>query len=100
MKPLTMRGFFWLKKKNMIELITSKNIPRDPNSLIKFNNLENLHVMKYGGTSVGSSEAVIKTVDIFKKYYLENIPLVIVTSAMSGVTNRLVLISELARDKQ
>jgi len=47
-------------------------------------------VMKFGGTSVGSSRAIIQTVNIIKEYQQKSEQLVVVVSAMSGVTNLLI----------
>lgn len=47
-------------------------------------------VMKFGGTSVGSPEAMMRTVNIIKKQCQEWKQLVVVISAMSGITNLLV----------
>ena len=46
-------------------------------------------VMKFGGTSVGSVEALTQAVDIVMQYKAEWDRLVVVVSAMSGVTNAL-----------
>ena len=46
-------------------------------------------VMKFGGTSVGSSEAVQQVVEIVRSAKLDWPRLVIVASALSGVTNLL-----------
>lgn len=48
-----------------------------------------LIVMKFGGTSVGSVDALNKVVEIVTKYRQEGHQLVVVVSAMSGVTNLL-----------
>src|SRR5262245_63247498 len=45
--------------------------------------------MKFGGTSVGSVEALTKVVGIVRKSKQEGHELVVVVSAMSGVTNLL-----------
>lgn len=50
--------------------------------------------MKFGGTSVGSVPAIDRTAEIIKSHYDETQPPVIVLSAMSGITNRLVAICE------
>lgn len=47
-----------------------------------------LLIMKFGGTSVGSSSAIRQTAQIIQRYK-ENARLVVVVSAMSGVTNGL-----------
>ncbi len=48
-----------------------------------------LIVMKFGGTSVGSIEALTKVKDIVKTYKEKEHDIVVVVSAMSGVTNLL-----------
>lgn len=48
-----------------------------------------LLVMKFGGTSVGSVEALNKVIEIITKSKREGHDLVVVVSAMSGVTNLL-----------
>lgn len=54
-----------------------------------------MKVLKFGGTSVGS-EAAIRQVAAIIKSDLKNGPLVVVASAMSGVTDQLVKVGELA----
>ncbi len=44
-------------------------------------------VMKFGGTSVGSAQAITQTVDIIQNARTDWDRVVVVTSAMSGVTN-------------
>ena len=46
-------------------------------------------VMKFGGTSVGDAAAMAQTVDIVRQAHLEWPRLVVVTSALSGMTNLL-----------
>ncbi len=46
-----------------------------------------IKVMKFGGTSVGSVDAMLRTADIIKR---ESASKVVVVSAMSGVTNGLI----------
>ena len=46
-------------------------------------------VMKFGGTSVGSTEALINATQIIREAHVEWQRVVVVTSAMSGVTNLL-----------
>ena len=55
-------------------------------------------VMKFGGTSVGSSAAILQTANIIQqqKSLWEN--LVVVVSAMSGVTDQLILSARLAAE--
>jgi bifunctional aspartokinase / homoserine dehydrogenase 1 len=48
-----------------------------------------LQVMKFGGTSVGDAMCIARTAQIVAKAAREN-PCVVVVSAMSGVTNRLI----------
>lgn len=50
----------------------------------------NTLVMKFGGTSVGSSRAIRQTMNIIKEYQKKGEQLVVVVSAMSGVTNLLI----------
>lgn len=51
-------------------------------------------VMKFGGTSVGSAEAIRRVCDIVQTRLLQQ-P-VVVTSAVSGITNKLVRLAKLA----
>jgi len=46
-------------------------------------------VIKFGGTSVGSIEKIKKVADIIKKRFDEGNQIIVVVSAMSGVTNEL-----------
>ena len=46
-------------------------------------------VMKFGGTSVGSADALVKAIQIVKDARAEYPRVVVITSAMSGVTNLL-----------
>ncbi len=48
-----------------------------------------LLVMKFGGTSVGSTEAIVQAADIVLEQAGEWDQLVVVVSAMSGVTDAL-----------
>jgi aspartokinase/homoserine dehydrogenase 1 len=50
---------------------------------------KNTLVMKFGGTSVGSGEAITRAVDIIRQAKAEWQNVAVVTSAMSGVTNLL-----------
>lgn len=47
-------------------------------------------VMKFGGTSMGSAQAIDQVATILTEHYYADNPIVAVVSAMSGVTNRLV----------
>jgi bifunctional aspartokinase / homoserine dehydrogenase 1 len=50
--------------------------------------IQSLRVMKFGGTSVGDADCIEKVVEIVRSSFRES-DLVVVVSAMSGVTNRL-----------
>src|SRR5258706_13451842 len=52
-----------------------------------------LQVMKFGGTSVGDSECIRRAAEIVARASLEGAVLVVV-SAMSGVTNQLVMAAQ------
>ena len=47
-------------------------------------------VLKFGGTSVGNVENIRKVANIIKKKHEENNEIIVVVSAMSGITNDLV----------
>ena len=47
-------------------------------------------VLKFGGTSVGSIDRIKKVADIITKYLKKNYKVIVLSSAMSGVTNDLV----------
>jgi aspartate kinase len=49
-----------------------------------------LIVMKFGGTSVGSAERIAQAADLAIKAAKEGHKVVVITSAMSGVTNKLI----------
>jgi aspartate kinase len=49
-----------------------------------------LIVMKFGGTSVGSAERIAQAADLAVKSAKEGHRVIVVTSAMSGVTNKLI----------
>ena len=51
--------------------------------------MSNIIVQKFGGTSVGSEERIASVAKIVQKASLEN-SIVVVVSAMSGETNRLI----------
>jgi aspartate kinase len=53
-------------------------------------------VMKFGGTSVGSAEAIRSTAEIIRATYVDWPRLVVVVSAMSGVTDMLLDAARLA----
>ena len=46
-------------------------------------------VLKFGGTSVGSIEKIKKVANIIKKRHEENNEVIVIVSAMSGITNEL-----------
>ncbi len=47
-------------------------------------------VLKFGGTSVGSVEKIKKVAEIIKDYKKKNYKVIVISSAMSGVTNELI----------
>ena len=55
-----------------------------------------MKVLKFGGTSVGSSESIKKVIEIIADYKAQNIHVAAVSSAMSGVTNKLLLMGQKA----
>lgn len=55
-----------------------------------------MKVLKFGGTSVGSSDSIKKVVEIIADYSGEKTHVAMVSSAMSGVTNKLVLMGQMA----
>lgn len=56
-----------------------------------------MKILKFGGTSVGSVEAIKQVVSIVKQSRTESGRLVVVCSAMGGVTNQLIALAELAQ---
>ncbi|OUW05550.1 MAG: aspartate kinase [Betaproteobacteria bacterium TMED156] len=60
-----------------------------------------LVVHKYGGTSVGSTTRIIKVAQRIKKWHKAGYSLVVVTSAMSGETNKLLnLINDVSKENK
>jgi Aspartokinases len=61
-------------------------------------------VLKFGGSSVGTIKKIIKVAEIIKSYKKKKYNIIVVSSAMSGVTNELVKkskgISENFSDKE
>ena len=55
-----------------------------------------LIVMKFGGTSVGSAERIVEAARLALRSAVEGHRVVVVTSAMSGVTNQLIAAAESA----
>jgi len=58
-----------------------------------------LIVLKFGGTSVGSCDKIIKVAKLVKKYHDQKNKVIVVSSAMSGVTNDLITKSKKISDK-
>ena len=54
-----------------------------------------MQVLKFGGTSVGTSEAILKMIAIVKAR-VQTKPSIVVVSAMSGVTDQLILLGQTA----
>jgi aspartate kinase len=59
-----------------------------------------LLVMKFGGTSVGTAERIAQAAELALKSAAQGHQVVIVTSAMSGVTNQLILAAQNAAQGQ
>jgi len=55
-----------------------------------------MKILKFGGTSVGSVQALRNVKSIIEKEFSKNEPLVVVCSALSGITNALLSASEQA----
>jgi len=53
-----------------------------------------MKILKFGGTSVGSLEALKNVKSIVEKEFNKNEPLIVVCSAFSGITNSLLLAAE------
>ena len=49
-----------------------------------------LLVLKFGGTSVGSCDKIIKVAKLVKQYYDQKNKVIVVSSAMSGATDDLI----------
>ncbi len=58
-----------------------------------------MRVLKFGGTSVGSSENIKKVIAILKDYHANGITFTSVFSAVGGVTNKLIEMAEMASCK-
>ena len=58
-----------------------------------------LIVQKYGGTSVGTVERISAVADRVKRYVDQGDQVVVVVSAMSGETNRLLALSSAINDQ-
>lgn len=57
-----------------------------------------MKVLKFGGTSVGNAENITKVVSILKSYKKNKVDFTVVFSAMSGITNLLVLAGKKASE--
>lgn len=57
-----------------------------------------MKVLKFGGTSVGSSDSIKEVIEIVADYKAQNRHVAIVSSAMSGVTNTLLLTGQKASE--
>jgi len=55
-----------------------------------------MRVLKFGGTSVGSFEALSNVLDIISRYHKEGIRFCVVVSALGGVTNLLIALGNQA----
>ncbi|MCP4520514.1 MAG: bifunctional aspartate kinase/homoserine dehydrogenase I [Cytophagales bacterium] len=55
-----------------------------------------MKVLKFGGTSVGSAESIQKVLDILSAYQKDNQQFAVVFSAVGGMTNKLIEMSQLA----
>ena len=53
-----------------------------------------MKILKFGGTSVGSVEALRNVKSIIGKEFNKDKPLIVVCSALSGITNALLLASQ------
>ncbi|HKS72648.1 MAG TPA: aspartate kinase, partial [Terriglobales bacterium] len=60
---------------------------------VRYNSAKPLRVMKFGGTSVGDASCIAKVVEIVQAALPES-DLVVVVSAMAGVTNKLIEAAE------
>ena len=49
-----------------------------------------LLVLKFGGTSLGSCDKIIKVAKVVKKHYDQKNKVIVVSSAMAGVTDDLI----------
>jgi aspartokinase/homoserine dehydrogenase 1 len=58
--------------------------------------MESMKILKFGGTSVGSADSMRAVLDIVADYQRQGIHVALVLSAMSGVTNQLLIMGKLA----
>ena len=61
--------------------------------------MQNLKVLKFGGTSMGNNQTISQCVDIIKNNLQKN-KVIVVVSALSGVTNELIELIELAKKQK
>ena len=59
-----------------------------------------MKILKFGGTSVGSVDAINQVISIVKQIQCEKGSPVVVCSAMGGVTNQLIALAELAQSNE
>ena len=59
-------------------------------AICRCGNAMTMKVLKFGGSSVGSSESIGKVAEILATYQQQNQQVVVVASAMQGVTNQLI----------
>lgn len=62
--------------------------------------MKGVKVLKFGGTSMGSADAIQKVIAIIRKSQQDAKIAAVVVSAMSGVTNELIKIAQLASAKE
>ena len=55
-----------------------------------------MHILKFGGSSVGTVESIKQVIAIIDNHRQQNTPIVVVCSAMGGVTNQLIEIGRMA----
>ena len=59
-----------------------------------------LIVLKFGGTSIGSCDKIIKVAKLIKKYHNQKNKVIVVSSAMSGNTDDLIKKVELSKTNE
>ena len=57
-----------------------------------------MKVLKFGGTSVGTVSSINSVISIITENYNKNLSQVVVSSALSGVTNKLIVMGKLAAE--
>lgn len=88
MLPLGKRGFFMFKTER-----------GDTESEISVRRPNSLHVMKFGGTSVGGARPIERVSNLIGKYQREGQSVVAVVSAIRGVTDNLVRVCQYIADQ-